>query len=158
MDFWQTVFAAGLGAFIATMGKSWLTHIVGVAKLDESLRDYDVGLAKKIIFETRDLAVEYWQLEADDEKLPVIDAAVDGRLTFLGQLLERLFAAETLLLRRINLQLNKFHDAVTDGNFGVSGRTAEPNRAKRIEIESFKLAHETVVCRRKMPRKFFRIF
>ena len=152
--FFQTFFAACLGAFLASLGKEWLGYSSGKSvRLQD--RDRDLLLVEQTLNDVRDLASRYWSEDGPTENGPDLSSfPIISRLLKLGQIIERLFEGEDELAKMVNTSLNHFDDCITQGNFGVHGRQAEPFRVFEIDIQTDALANLVLRSRRKLTRKF----
>ena len=154
MDFLKTVAAASLGAFLSLYAKELLGYLSNRARSIETRRDLDLDLLEEVVFELRDLARDYWsQPDVDGDKKPT-GAAITGRLFFIGQLADRLFQEDDSLKESVKEKVNRFDNSISNGNFDVTNRNSDPERITGIEIDAYTLAHEAVVSRRKLGKKF----
>ncbi|MBC6438635.1 MAG: hypothetical protein GDA52_11025 [Rhodobacteraceae bacterium] len=102
--------------------------------------DADLALAHRVIFEVRDLANDYWCQDRRDEKT---EAALTGRLMFLGMVCEGLFKHKPVHHQAIKGQVNRLDEACTGGDFATNPRRAAPRRCSDIEIAAYRLAYES---------------
>ena len=154
MDFLTTVAAAGLGAFLSLYAKKLLGHLSSRARSIEATRDLDLDRLEEVVYELRDLARDYWsQPDVDGDKKPT-GAAITGRLFYIGQLADRLFQEDDSLKEFVKEKVNSFDNSISNVNFDVTNRNSDPERITGIEIDAYTSAHEAVVSRRKLGKKF----
>ena len=156
MGFWETVSAAGLGAFLVTVIKEILGFHLNKSSLVESDRDDDLKLIEDTVYEIREMSCDYW--EVPDEELNTARSAsrITSRLLHVGQVVERLFRDEESALKAVNAELNRFDDRIQHGSYGVRDRAAEPTRILEIEQDAVALTNRARDCRRKLKRRFIR--
>lgn len=121
----------------------------------EARRDSDLKDIESLIFETRDLACEYWCLPATSPEKTRISASITGRFTFLASRIALLFGTNSSDTKSIINFLYLFLNACTGEDFFIGHGTPEPERCKNIERYAYAVAHILHVKRRNLPRKIF---
>lgn len=155
MDFWETVAASTIGfmlaRFIGALIDSRITRsskIVHQRKADEA----DII---SVALEIRDIAVDYWATGRIPLKTEKMEAALQGRLFYLGVLIENLFDSHDILLNSVNQDLQKFDEAITRGDFKSAARTADLGRCCEIETLFYAFRHGVTSSCRKLPHPFW---
>lgn len=117
------------------------------SKNTNAQRDSDLAVFKAITFEVRDLASSYWAISGKNAEK---EAAISGRLFFLGALIDSLFEKEEIIIRDCHVAMNRFDTACTGGNFGTHDRVHEPEKISKVEISAYTLVHTVERARRKL--------
>lgn len=118
------------------------------AKRLEAQREADLKMVERVTFEVRDAAIEYW---GGDGRLPKLEGAIVGRITFLSVLIDQLYAADTECLRAMHVAINRFDQACTGVKFQSISRVAEPARCTDVETTAYLLLHEALKHKRNLP-------
>lgn len=140
--------AVGAGSALLTQfGERLVGRFFERRARQEQLRDADLIELEKAIFEVRDLATSYWPFPSGN---PMLEGAIVGRMTFLSELAEELFASKSELLWNLQVAINAFDTACTGGEFGSPGRAADPGRCRDVEITAYRLVRLAKESRRKL--------
>ncbi|WP_152492623.1 hypothetical protein [Roseovarius sp. THAF27] len=112
-------------------------------KLDETKaqREHDYLTLRNVIFETRDLATEYWENPGAAPGQKTRQASIIGRLTFILKIQSDLFDANRALSRKVGEQMDQFYDACSGGEFGSSDRPEQSERCTDVEVAAYSLVH-----------------
>ena len=97
----------------------------------------------------RDDAVKYWAAGSGVE--PQFEAALVGRLFYLGKLLVQLFQEDPRKFECCNEFLNDLDKIVTGDDFQVHTRSAKPEKASEIYVSTYHLIHMVNHLRRHLP-------
>lgn len=116
----------------------------------EALRDADLQVLERVVFEVRDFATQYWAAESVGATASIVEGAIVGRLTFASALIQGLFEQKAELLRDMHIRINRFDTSCTSGNFGSRPRCPEPGRCRDIEIRAYELVHHANKLRREL--------
>ena len=149
-EYFLPALIGAIAAITTSFGERVLGRFFDKREKLESLRDAEFGALEKVVFEIRDLAINYWAQTPEGEESLIVEGSIVGRLTFISELLDSLFRDSLPLLREIHVVTNRFDTACTSGTFGSKGRAAEPGRCRDIEIAAYTLLHRSSTLRRKL--------
>lgn len=121
----------------------------------EARRDSDLKDIETLIFETRDLACDYWSLPTTSPDKTRISASITGRFTFLASRIALLFGSNSSDTKSIYNYLYLFNIACTGKDFFIGHGAPEPERCENIERFAYAVAYILHVRRRKLPRRIF---
>lgn len=155
MEFWETVFASAVGFSIANTIGPFINARLRKSNDLIQQRNADEIELKELCFEVRTLGTTYWSTQKNVEESKLLEAAINGRLTHLGQLVESLFENNSQYIDAANTELNRFHDALTGGEYGVTTRNEDFARCNRIEISCYSLRNKISRCKRKLSSPWF---
>ncbi|WP_420415939.1 hypothetical protein [Marinovum algicola] len=151
-SFWTSAIGAAVGVAFTTLIKTWFDHYISGATLKSAQQDDDLKAIHETIIDIRDRAIAYWRKNDSGRDTYEEAAAITGRMTFLGQVVEELFEEDSALKKAATMELNRFDECVTHGNFMVANREKETSRLKEIEDNAYCLLYRTRRCRRKLKR------
>ncbi len=157
MDFWQTVAAAALGAFLAKTITEILGFHLNQSSALEADRDADMEKILKDIQEVREHGAQYWCNGQTEDAHKVLAHRITAKLLGIGQTVDRLFTSDSKLKEAVVSDLNRFDDEITHGNFGVVGRPSDHERILSIELCAATLENKIQTCRRKLRRQYVRL-
>ncbi|WP_339690080.1 hypothetical protein [Celeribacter baekdonensis] len=154
MSFWATLFSAGIGALLSSLLVKLLDHFVVISSVLEKQRDADLEIIRKYALDVNSLAKDYWSVDDDDHSTHLVGGTISAKAFFLGRIVERLFEADASLKAAVEIELNRLDSAITSGEFGVKGRSADIRKISGIEICTYTFVDKSELCRRKLKKHF----
>ena len=157
LGFLLTIFAGGLGVFIASYIKDIFDKKSRNFQMIEKIRDEDSQRVIETINSLNSVCVNYWQSDAQalSEAEPISRAKINALQHYVNEQISLLYGGNEALLREVQVASVAFLDAVSGGDFGSSKRKKNYDRIQSIELESYRLVHTVRKCRRLLPRSRF---
>ncbi|MCB5412180.1 hypothetical protein [Pseudogemmobacter faecipullorum] len=112
--------------------------------------DRDLQEITSLASELRTIACAYWSIDGDEDTRHQAEAAMTGKLFYLGKLVYSTFCSHRELAAKAETALNSFDDSITGGDYRVSGRKADPLRLHNIETTCHGLIFECSRIRREL--------
>ncbi|WP_152450747.1 hypothetical protein [Roseivivax sp. THAF197b] len=154
MDFLRTVAASALGFLVVQFLTAWLKSRFNHATFLESERTDDVTSISSTVAAAVEEATDYWSRDALKDEA-AIEARIVAAMPEISTCIEGLFQNRIDLRGACDLELDRFEDALTRGDFGSTLRQAEPQRLSEIINAGNRLKRKVRTCRRKLKPVWF---
>jgi len=153
-SFGSTILASAIGFIVAKVATAFFDAYISKASAHEKERDEDVVRIRETTEATASLALGYWSRDvtAGDKGL---EATMSGQIAQISALIDGLFLADDSLMKACVIELDRFDEAVTGGDFGTNKRVSELDRLSRIQLCRVSLENKVKTCRRKLKPRWF---
>jgi hypothetical protein len=150
-----TIFAAGVGAFIAHFAAEYAKAVGRKSQSAEQIRDEDLDEILVTTRELQELAVAFWGKGCADLGQDAFDikAKIVARQHHVLTVVARLFSEASK--RDCDASFTYLMDAVSGDNFDDPDRPPSPERFSTIYLNTLNFCHTVKVSRRKIPRGWF---
>ncbi|MCZ4258833.1 hypothetical protein O4H53_25095 [Sulfitobacter sp. G21635-S1] len=153
--FGSTVLASAFGFVIAKIATAFFDAYISKASTREKERSEDVSRIRETTESTSSIALGYWSRDAALPSDKGLEAMLSGQIAQLTALISGLFDGREKLLEACVLELDRFDEAVTGGDFGTNKRTADMERLRKIQLCGVALEDKVKTCRRKLRPYWF---
>ena len=153
-SFGSTILASAIGFFIAKIATAFFDAYISKASAHEKERDEDVVRIRETTESTASVALGFWSRDATpgDKGL---EATMSGQIAQISALIDGLFLGDDDLMKACVIELDRFDESVTGGDFGTSKRTSELDRLSKIHLSRVALENKVKTCRRKLKPRWF---
>lgn len=134
---WVPALIGALTALAVDTFKGFVAQRIKKREEKKALREADFEVLKSTVFETRDIATEYWRISGGSNEQKMREASITGRLTFILNLHADIFMEKLIFLERVGKYADHFYEACTAEEFGSANKPAKPERCTDIEIAAY---------------------
>lgn len=118
----------------------------------QGMRIDDLNELCAVVHDISELSVSYWQRPGDADGHKVAEARISGKFSFVFMIAYDLFDDHAEQKKAVNLEIDRFFEACTGGDFGVRTRPAMPERSSDIVRHAYGLARQAKRATRKTRR------
>jgi hypothetical protein len=152
LSFLIDAIAAAVGFAFARLGAAWFDARVSQNSFIEEERTQDVQRVVASIDRLTDLGGRYWATDASDSDQE-LEAQIVPLMHDVSAMCRELFEGDAWTA--IELEINRFDDAVTGGAYGSKLRKRDLQAVVRIRKQAADLARVVRRQRRRLPRKWW---
>ena len=136
------------------LGTGWANAKFNKADFLEEERSSDVVRIEALIDSVCDHGCDYWcssENRLDDH----LKHRIPSDLHEIGVIVWELFRDDANLRKAVNIELDRFEDSITNGNFGIAEHGNEVERILPIRKTASALRSKVRTLRRSLKRKWF---
>ncbi|MES0861577.1 hypothetical protein ABLN87_04395 [Ruegeria sp. SCPT10] len=154
LNFLSTVAASAVGFVIAKFATAWFDAHVSKASYLEAERNQDSEIVRETIADISLKAMDYWSRDHQPTD-QIEEAKITAGIRRVAILIDELFEHDRALHGACSIELDRFEDKVTVGDFGSAKRKAESQRTQDILLAAETVSSKVKQSRRKLKPKWF---
>lgn len=154
LNFLSTVAASAVGFVIAKFATAWFDAHVSKASYLETERNQDSENVRDTVSDISTKAMDYWSRDhAPSDQIE--EAKITAGIRRIAILIDELFEHDKALHGACSIELDRFEDKITAGDFGSAKRKAESQRTQEILFAAEAVSSRVKQSRRKLKPKWF---